>query len=97
MLLGNVELRFPMLRPFQMSRAMYGPLPIELALFADSGVAWNGREKPAIVGGSRRGITSAGLAVRMRLGFAVAEFDVTRPFQRSDQGMVFGFNLSPGW
>ena len=97
MLLGNVELRFPMLRPFQVSREMYGPLPIELALFADSGVAWNGREKPAIVGGSRRGITSAGLAVRMRLGFAVAEFDVTRPFQRSDQGMVFGFNLSPGW
>ena len=97
MLLGNLELRFPMLQPFPLSHGLYGPLPIELALFADSGIAWTGREKPAIVGGSRQGITSAGLAVRMRVGFMVAEVDVTRPLQRRDQGMVFGFNLSPGW
>ena len=38
-LAGNLELRFPLLRPFGVSRMMYGPVPVEAVLFADSGVA----------------------------------------------------------
>jgi Tol biopolymer transport system component len=96
-LVGNLELRFPLLRPFGASRAMYGPLPVEIALFGDGGVAWNRGEKPALLGGSRPGIGSAGIAARIGLGFAVAELDLARPFQRPGEGWRVGFNLIPGW
>jgi hypothetical protein len=98
MLVGNLEVRFPLLRPFGVSRKMYGPgVPIEIALFGDSGVAWTARERPAFAGGTRPGIASAGVAVRGSLGFFVAEFDVTRPFQLAGRGWVYSFNVLPGW
>ena len=96
-LVGNLELRFPLLRPFGVSRGMYGPVPIEVALFADSGVAWTGREAPAIFGGTRPGVSSAGVAVRAGLGGFVAELNFTHPFQRPGHGWMFGFTLIPGW
>src|SRR5262249_60153682 len=40
-LVANVELRFPLLRPFGASQRMYGPVPVEIALFAAGGLAWN--------------------------------------------------------
>ena len=98
MLVGNLEFRFPLLRPFGASQRMYGPLPLEVALFTDGGVAWNSRDKPSLFGGSRSGVASAGLALRVNLlGFAVGEFDLTRPFQRPGRGWVFQFNLAPGF
>ena len=98
MLVGNVELRFPLLRPFGVSSNMYGPLPVEVALFADGGAAWNRGDGPSILGGSRSGVSSVGVAFRVNLlGFAVGEFDFARPLQRPGQGWVFGFNLMPGW
>ena len=42
LLVGNIEFRFPLLRPFGVSRRMYGPVPLEVGLFADGGVAWAG-------------------------------------------------------
>jgi WD40 repeat protein len=98
LLLGNVEFRFPLLRPFGASQGMYGPVPVEVAFFADGGVAWNHGESPAILGGSRAGVGSAGMAFRVNVfGFAVAQFDIARPFQRATGGWVFQFNLSPGF
>src|SRR4051812_48151878 len=83
-LIGNVEFRFPLLRPFGASQRMYGPVPLEVALFADGGVAWNRGESPSILGGSRDGVGSAGLAFRLNVfGFAVAQFDIARPFQKA--------------
>jgi hypothetical protein len=97
-LVGNVEFRFPLLRPFGVSRRMYGPLPVEAAIFADGGVAWNRRESPSFVGGARTGVSSAGVALRVSLsGFAVGEFNFSRPLQRPGKGWVFQFNLSPGF
>jgi len=98
LLVGNIELRFPLLRPAGASRRMYGPLPMEVALFADVGAAWNRDVRPSILGGSRGGVSSAGAALRINLlGFAVGEFDVVRPFQRPGQGWMFQFNLAPGF
>ena len=97
LLVGNLEMRFPLLRPFGATRGVYGPVPIEIALFGDGGVAWSRGEKPAVLGGSRPGIASAGIAARIGLGFAVAELDLTRPFQRPGGGWTVGFNLIPGW
>jgi len=98
MLIGNVEFRFPLLRPFGVSGNMYGPVPAEVAFFADAGTAWNNGERPEVFGGSRGGVASAGVALRVNIfGFAVGEFDVARPFQRPGRGWQFGFNLMPGW
>jgi hypothetical protein len=98
MLLGNLEFRFPLLRPFGVSRNMYGPLPVEVALFTDSGVAWTSGENPSVFGGSRGGVSSAGVAFRVNLfGFAVGEIDFARPFQRPGRGWTWAFNLLQGW
>jgi outer membrane protein assembly factor BamA len=77
---------------------MYGPLPVEVALFADGGTAWSTGQRPSVVGGTRDGVGSAGVALRVNLlGFAVGEFDFSRAFQRPARGWIFGFNLQPGW
>jgi Tol biopolymer transport system component len=99
LLVGNLEFRFPLLRPFGATQRMYGPVPVEVAFFADGGVAWERNDKPSIFGGSRRGVASAGVAFRVNLlGFAVGEFDIIRPFHRPGQrGWTFQFNLLPGF
>jgi Tol biopolymer transport system component len=97
-LVGNIELRMPLLRPFGVRRGMYGPLPVEIALFADAGVAWDSTNKPDIFGGSREAVSSAGVTLRANaLGFAVLQFDFAHPFQRSGKGWVFQFSLAPGF
>jgi surface antigen Omp85-like protein len=89
LLVGNLELRFPLLRPFGASPRRYGPVPVEVAFFADGGVAWNRNEKPSFLGGSRDGIGSAGVTLRVNLlGFAVGRFDFAHPFQRAGKGWV---------
>jgi hypothetical protein len=98
LLIGNLEFRFPLLRPFGVTQNMYGPLPVEVALFADGGVAWSRGEKPELFGGSRQGVGSAGIAFRVNvLGFMIAEFDFVRPFSRPEQGTMFLFHLTPGF
>jgi hypothetical protein len=98
MMLANVELRFPLLRPFGVSSNMYGPLPVEVALFADAGTAWYAGQTPSIFKGDRGGVTSAGVAIRANLmGFAIGEFDIVKPFDRPQRGWVFNFNFMPGW
>ena len=98
MLVGNVELRFPLLRPLGADSNMYGPLPVEVAFFADAGTAWNDRTRPSLFGGPQEGVASAGVALRVNFfGFAVGEFDFSRAFQRPARGWIFGFNLMPGW
>ena len=86
-----------MLRPLGISRTMYGRIPAEVALFADGGAAWSGHDRPRFLGGTRPGISSAGAALRIGFGLLVFELDLTHPFQRSDAGWNFGFNLLPGW
>jgi Tol biopolymer transport system component len=98
LLVGNVELRFPLLRPFGIRSSMYGPLPVEVALFADGGTAWSNGDRPTLLGGDRRPVASAGVTFRANLfGFAVAQIDLARPFQRPGRGWVWGFSLNPGF
>jgi outer membrane protein assembly factor BamA len=98
MLLTNLELRFPLLRPFGAGSRMYGPLPTEVALFADGGVAWTAGDRPTFFGGHRDPVSSAGVTFRVNLfGFAVAQIDMAHPFQRPGRGLVWGFSLTPGF
>jgi hypothetical protein len=96
---ANLELRFPLLRPFGVRRSMYGPIPVEAALFADAGTAWDsGNEQNPFYRSDARTVTSAGLALRVNaLGFAVVQISYTRPFQRKDRGWVWQFSLAPGF
>jgi dipeptidyl aminopeptidase/acylaminoacyl peptidase len=97
-LVGNLELRFPLLRPFGLSPGMYGPLPVEVAFFADAGVAWSAGQKPVVFGGGRRGVASAGVALRVNVfGALPLEFDIVRAFQQRSPGWAFQFNVSPGF
>jgi outer membrane protein assembly factor BamA len=109
-LVGNLELRFPLLRPFGASQNMYGPVPVEVAFFADGGLAWNSLSQPTTatsiltVGQQPRpfnvnnAVSSAGVTFRVNLfGFAVGQFDFSHPFQRPGRGWIFQFNLSPGF
>jgi outer membrane protein assembly factor BamA len=108
-LVGNVEFRFPLLRPFGATQRMYGPVPVEVAFFADGGVAWNSVSAPTISPltgitqepqpfNVHNGVSSAGVTFRVNLfGFAVGQFDFSRPFQRPGRGWIFQFNLSPGF
>jgi len=97
-LVGNLEFRFPLLRPFGVSQRMYGPVPVEVAFFGDAGVAWGRNERPSLFNGTKQGVSSAGVALRVNLlGYAIGEFDFARPFQRPGAGWVFQFNLAPGF
>jgi outer membrane protein assembly factor BamA len=98
LLVANAEFRFPLLRPFGLRSNPYGPIPVEVALFADAGVAWDSTNDPEFAGGDRDAVSSAGVALRVNaFGFAVLEFDFVKPFQRPDKGWLFQFSLQPGF
>ncbi len=94
---ASAELRFPLLGLFS-RKSYYGPFPIEMALFADAGVAWDSTVKPKFAGGERGWVRSAGVALRANVfGYAVVEFDYVRPLDRSRRGWLWQFGLTPGF
>ncbi len=95
--IASAEFRFPLLGLFS-RRSFYGPFPIELAFFGDAGVAWTSDTKPSFAGGDRQWARSAGVAIRANVfGFAIAEFDYVRPFDRTRKGWIWQFGLTPGF
>jgi hypothetical protein len=93
--IGNVELRMPLWSLFG-GQNFYGPLPVEVAVFGDGGVAWN-QNNSALFIGDNKPVTSVGTAIRANLfGFAVAEIDFVRPLQR-ERGWIWQFSLMPGF
>jgi hypothetical protein len=100
LLIGNVELRFPLLGLIFGGRSFYGPFPIEAALFTDTGVAWTSGNKAKFLGGDRDFVTSVGTALRVNvLGFLVAEVDYVHPLDRpnASKNWRWQFNFSPGF
>jgi outer membrane protein assembly factor BamA len=98
MLVGNAELRFPLLGVLGVGSGYYGAFPIEAAIFADGGVAWLRGNEPTFLGGGRSGVASAGAALRLNLlGYAIGEVDFVRPFQRPGKGWYWEFSLAPGF
>jgi hypothetical protein len=96
---GNAELRFPLLGALGIGSGYYGAFPLELAVFGDGGLAWDTAHEPSIFGsGTRDPVFSAGVGLRINLlGFAVAEVDLVRPFDRPGKGWVWQFDLQPGF
>lgn len=95
--IANAELRFPLWGAFGGDN-FYGPLPIELAIFTDAGVAWGRGSSPGFSAGDRHPVVSVGAAARVNLfGFAVGELDFVRPLDRPGRGWLWQFNLRPGF
>ena len=91
---GNVEFRFPLLRPFGVSRNMYGPEAVEIALFVDGGLVWRGSTTAAAA--STGSAWSTGITLRTSFaGLGLGQFDIARPFRNPEMGWVFQFNLAP--
>ena len=96
---GNVELRFPLVGLFN-RHDLYGPLPIELAVFGDIGQAWSSGTTTqfGVMAGSNQWVRSVGVAARVNLlGFAVGEVDFVHPLDRPTRGWLWEFNLIPGF
>jgi outer membrane protein assembly factor BamA len=102
LLVGNLELRFPLFGAFG-AKSFYGPLPIELLAFADAGVAWNDGQRVRLergpgTAGERHLVTSVGTGFRFNVfGYAVIEVDYVRPLDRPNKNWIWQFNLSPGF
>jgi hypothetical protein len=98
LLVGNAELRFPLVGLFRGGEFDYGPIPIEGFVFGDTGVAWTDADGPSFLDGARDFVSSAGAGLRVNVfGYAVAEFNAVRPLDRPDDNWAFVFNLRPGF
>jgi outer membrane protein assembly factor BamA len=99
MVVGNAELRFPLLGALGLGSGYYGAFPIELALFGDGGLAWDTSHDPSVFGsGTRDPVFSAGAGLRINLlGFAIGEVDLVHPFDRPGRNWVWQFELQPGF
>ena len=94
---ANAEFRFPLWGAFGGDN-FYGPLPIELAIFGDGGIAWGRSERTGFAEGDSQPVFSVGAAARINLfGFAVAEIDYVRPLDRPGRGWLWQFNFRPGF
>ncbi len=91
---GNVEFRFPLLRPFGVSRRMYGPEAVEIAFFVDGGLVWRG--STPLAASPAGNAWSTGITLRTNLaGLGLGQVDIARPFRNPEMGWVFQFNLAP--
>jgi hypothetical protein len=94
--LANVEMRVPLWSLFGGDN-FYGPLPVEVALFGDGGIAWGRGSSFDFREGDHEPVSSIGAAIRANaFGFAVVEIDYVRPMQR-DRGWIWQFSLRPGF
>ena len=97
-LIGNVELRFPLFGVLGIGSGYYGALPLDFTIFGDGGVAWESNIDPSFAGGDRKPVYSAGAGFRFNLfGFAVAEVNLVHPFDRPEKNWVWELNLQPGF
>ncbi len=98
LLIGNLELRFPLLGVLGLGSGYYGAFPIEAALFADGGLAYCPGDNPAFCSGDNQPVYSVGGGVRINvLGYAIGEIDMVHPFQRPDKGWYVQLSLTPGF
>ncbi len=99
-LVGNVELRFPLFQVLGVGQGWYGILPMDFMAFFDTGVAWYGDKElqPWFMGGTRHPVSSAGVGLRMNLfGYFVLGVSYVYPFDRPDKGPYFQVTLFPGF
>ncbi len=102
LLTGSVELRAPLLGTPEFGLINASFLPTEIFAFADGGAAWTSDE--SVTWSYKTGDTneripvfSAGLGLRILLSYIPIEIWAAKPFQRPNEQIVYGFNITPGW
>jgi outer membrane protein assembly factor BamA len=97
MLVANAEVRAPLVGLFR-GDLQYGPLPIEVAAFADAGVTWTKDTRPAFAGGTRDVLRSVGGAARVNVfGLLIVEVAASRPLDRNDPGWRWQIGIREGF
>jgi Tol biopolymer transport system component len=97
MVVANAELRFPLWGAFGGDN-FYGPLPVEVGVFADAGAAWDRSGTLKLTGSDGKLVRSVGALARINLfGFAIGEIHYARPLDRPGRGWLWSFNLRPGF
>ncbi len=99
---GSLELRVPFIGVEQFGILNFPMLPTELVLFADAGLAWDPDNPPTLElrrsSSERVPVFSTGVSARFNiLGVMILEAYYAYPWQRSEKGWHWGFNLAPGW
>lgn len=100
---ANIELRIPVFGTEQLGLFNLPWLPLEVAPFADAGVAWTSGDSPIFrfdrsVTSDRVPVVSAGVTTRVNIfGYIVGEIYWVKPFQRPGRGSYWAFQIVPGW
>jgi hypothetical protein len=99
---ANAEFRIPLFGTEELGLLNVPFFPLELAPFADAGVAWTKEQSPVFKFSERTTervpVFSVGVTARINLfGYAIGEVYWAKPFQRPDKGHEIGFQLAPGW
>lgn len=98
---GSAELRAPLFGTPEFGLISASFLPTEIFLFGDLGAAWTPENKVKWSWATRTTdhvpVASVGAGVRILLSYIPISFYVSKPYQRPDQSMVYGFNIAPGW
>ncbi|HYI13133.1 MAG TPA: BamA/TamA family outer membrane protein [Thermoanaerobaculia bacterium] len=99
--LASVEVRAPLFGTREFGLINNPFLPTEIFAFADGGAAWTEDEKVnwtyATDTDDRVPVFSAGLGLRILLSYIPIEVYAAKPFQRPEEEIVYGFNITPGW
>jgi hypothetical protein len=100
-LAGSVEVRAPLLGTKEFGLIDASFLPTEVFAFADAGAAYSASQKVTwkyeTTTTDRVPVFSVGAGLRILLAYIPIEVYAAKPFQRPDQGIVYGFNIIPGW
>ncbi len=98
----NIELRYPLIGIDRYGLINFRYLPVDLITFFDSGVAWDGKNKPIAKiernTQDRVPVMSVGGGTRINLlGLLILQIYFVYPFQRNDIGAHWGFVFAPAW
>ena len=97
MLVANIELRAPV-PGLATGRVEYGRIPVDVAIFADAGLAWTADDRPSFAGGSRELVRSVGAAVRVNVfGIVPVELAVSRPLDRPGRRVQWQLGIRQGF
>jgi len=98
---ASVEARIPLLGTKEFGLINAPAVPTELFAFADGGAAWHQGDKLKLKYATNSTehipVFSVGAGVRILLSYIPLEFYAAKPFQRPTEGIVYGFNIIPGW
>jgi Tol biopolymer transport system component len=113
MIVGNVELRFPLLGLLGLGKGYFGAWPLEFYGFFDCGIAyadsigrwWSNpgdtdvkNVKPWFAGGNRKPISSYGIGLRTNLfGYLILGLNYVYPIDRPVRGWHLQMSISPGF